>query len=199
MIPPIKQKKDTLRSQYKEIRKALPKEEKEARDLAVCNIAKNLASFRFSEYVLLYAALPDEISLTCLAAEALRRGKKILYPRCCKEERTMTYHFVSSPDELYPDSYGICEPSPDSPALDIKKLSGNAVCFVPGLLFDREGYRLGYGGGYYDRFLSEFRGNRIGVIYSDFIIDEVPRGRYDLQMDALLTENNVINVNKGLK
>ena len=191
MTIPIKQEKDALRKKFKEIRHSIPAEEKEAKDRAICDFAKNLASFRFAEYVLLYAAVPDEISLDALALEALRRNKKIYYPRCNISERTMTYHEVKSPDELSPDSYGIREPSPASPVFDPEKAEGSAVCFVPGLLFDRDGYRLGYGGGYYDRFLSEFRGNRVGVIYTDFIVEDVPRGRFDLRMDILLTENNV--------
>ena len=65
------------------------------------------------------------------------------------------------------------------------------VCFVPGLVYDKAGYRLGYGKGFYDRYLSSFTGCTIGVVYSDYILPEVPRGRFDMSVDILLTEKGV--------
>ena len=187
-----KQEKDALRKEYKEKRKALPKEEKERRDAGICRRAASLAVFRFAKYVLLYDATESEISLSPLAREALARGKVLAYPRCDTESRTMTFHTVSSPDELVPDAYGIKAPRADAPVFAPGKYAGSAVCFVPGLVFDRGGFRLGYGKGYYDRFLSSFPGSSVGVIYSDFLVPRLPRGRYDRNTDILLTEQNVI-------
>ncbi len=189
-----KQEKDALRKEYKEKRRALPKEEKERRDMEICRRAASLAVFRFAQYVLLYDATECEISLSPLAREALARGKKLAYPRCDTESHTVTFHTVASLDELIPDAYGIKAPPPDAPVFDPGKGAGNAVCFVPGLVFDRSGFRLGYGKGYYDRFLSSFSGSRVGVIYSDFLVPRLPRGRYDRNTDILLTEQNVIIV-----
>ena len=70
-------------------------------------------------------------------------------------------------------------------------MTGGAVCFVPGLVYDRSGYRLGYGKGFYDRYLSAFTGGKIGVVYSDYVIGSVPRGRYDVTVDILLTEKGM--------
>lgn len=194
MIPPVKQRKDLLRREYKAKRRSIPPEEKLRRDREICRYAQLLASFRYAEYVLLYDAMPDEISVTEIAYAALEKGKKIAYPRCNTENCTMTYHIVSSPEELVPDAYGIREPLPSAPVFPSEFPPGNALCFVPGLLFDRDGFRLGYGKGYYDRFLSSFPGSRIGVIYTDFIVPSVPRGRFDVKMDILLTEKNVRNI-----
>ncbi len=193
MSPSLKTEKDDLRRIYKEKRRAIPDAEKLRRDSDICRYAASLASFRYARYVLLYDALPDEISLTALAQEALKRGKIIAYPLCDTENCTMTFRTVSSPDELSVSSYGIREPSPDAPLFSLSQ-SGDAVCFVPGLVFDKSGYRLGYGKGYYDRFISSFAGNVIGVIYSDFIVPSVPRGRYDTAVGVLLTENNTVNI-----
>ena len=103
----------------------------------------------------------------------------------------MRYHIVTSLDELYPDSYGILEPPPGNPVYDPETDLGSAVCFVPGLVYDKAGFRLGYGKGFYDRYLSAFSGCTIGVVYSDYILREVPRGRYDVSVDILLTEKGV--------
>ncbi len=187
----IKKQKDDIREEYKALRGLMSPEEKEKRDSAICAAAERLVSFKYAEYVLLYAAQSDEIDMTALANIALERGKKVLFPRCDKKTHTMKYHTVSSLDELQPDAYGIAEPPETNPVYDAEVDIGGAVCFVPGLVYDKAGYRLGYGKGFYDRYLSSFSGCTIGVIYSDYILPEVPRGRFDVSVDILLTEKGV--------
>lgn len=172
-------------------------EEKKRRDDAIVRAAESLVSFRGAEYVLLYAATEDEINIDALARYAAERGKKIAFPRCNTESYTMKFHFVDSIDQLSPDSYGIREPQPTCPVFDVSVHRNSSICFVPGLVFDRSGYRVGYGKGYYDRFLSDFKGSRVGVVYSDFIVDSVPRGRYDTRVDILLSEKNVKVTDEG--
>ena len=103
----------------------------------------------------------------------------------------MKYHIVTSLDQLSPDSYGIKEPSEELPVYDPENDTGSAICFVPGLVYDKAGYRVGYGKGFYDRFLSSFKGSSVGVVYSDFILPKVPRGRFDMKVDILLSEKGV--------
>ena len=170
----IKKQKDDIREEYKKKRLEMPMEERARRDDAICQVAQGLVSFRYAEFVLLYAACDGEIDVDAIARIALEKGKKICFPRCDKKTHTMTYHIVSSLDELSPDSYGILEPAPDAPLYDNHTEKGSAVCFVPGLVYDKAGYRLGYGKGFYDRYLPE-----------------VPRGRFDMSVDILLTEKGV--------
>jgi 5-formyltetrahydrofolate cyclo-ligase len=165
--------------------------EKKRRDDAICRAAISLVSFRYAEYVLLYAATENEINVREIAEVALARGKKIAFPRCDKESHTMQYHIVSSLDELAKDNYGILEPPPENPIYDPEKDLGSAICFVPGLVYDKAGYRLGYGKGFYDRYLSHFSGCTLGVVYSDYILPTVPRGRFDVSVNILLTEKGV--------
>ncbi|MBR6807416.1 MAG: 5-formyltetrahydrofolate cyclo-ligase [Clostridia bacterium] len=191
----IKKDKDELREKYLAARAAMDPSVKEERDSRICTAAVGLVSFRYAEYVLMYAPLDNEIDVMPIAEAAWKSGKKVAFPRCDKATHTMKYHMVSSCDELTRDSYGIREPSPAAPVYD-PEWAGSAVCFVPGLLYDKAGYRLGYGKGFYDRYLSEFKGSRIGVVYSDYIMPTVPRGRFDVSVDILLTENGVKTVKK---
>lgn len=188
---PVREKKNAIREEYKARRRSMDKELRCARDAKICEHAMGLVSFRFAEYVLLYAALEDEIDVYEIARVALERGKKIAFPRCRKEDHTMKYHIVESLDQLSPDSYGILEPSEDLPVYDPENDAGSAICFVPGLVYDKAGFRVGYGKGFYDRFLSSFKGSSVGVVYSDFILPEVPRGRFDVSVDILLSEKGV--------
>jgi 5-formyltetrahydrofolate cyclo-ligase len=187
----IRKIKDEIRAEYSARRASMDPAEKKRRDDAICRAATALASFRYAEYVLLYAATENEIQIRAIAEEALARGKKIAFPRCDKEAHTMQYHIVSSLDELAQDSYGILEPPPTNPIYHPENDLGSAVCFVPGLVYDKAGYRLGYGKGFYDRYLSHFSGCTLGVVYSDYILPTVPRGRFDVSVDILLTEKGV--------
>ncbi|MBQ7474668.1 MAG: 5-formyltetrahydrofolate cyclo-ligase [Clostridia bacterium] len=187
----VKKEKDDLREKYIAKRREMDKAEKERRDAAISNAAKGLVSFRYAEYVLLYAATENEIDVSDIARFAWEQGKKVAFPRCDTADHTMEYHIVGSLDELKVDSYGIREPSADAPVFRQSETTASAVCFVPGLVYDRSGYRLGYGKGFYDRYLSAFPGCKIGVVYSDYVIGSVPRGRYDVTVDILLTEKGV--------
>ena len=193
----IKKQKDDIREEYKQRRVEMPMEERHRRDEAICHVAEGLVSFRYAEYVLLYAATEGEIDVNAIAELALEKGKKVCFPRCDKKTHTMTYHIVNSLDELAVDSYGILEPAEDAPIYEPEKDTGAAVCFVPGLVYDKAGYRLGYGKGFYDRYLSAFSGCTIGVVYSDYILPVVPRGRFDVSVDILLTEKGVKITKQG--
>ncbi len=186
-----REKSKELRASYIEMRSRIPLPEKEEMDARICQYALNLAGFRFSNVVLLYAPIKGEIDLTAFAKEALARGKKIAFPRCNTADHTMTYHFIDDLSLLSPGAMGIPEPPQDAPVYDPAADPREAVCFIPALIYDEGGYRVGYGGGYYDRYLRHFRGSKIGVVYSDFIEKKVPRGRFDIRADIMLTEKNV--------
>ena len=189
----IKELKRTIRDQYRAARRAIPPEKKAEADARICSRFLSLAAYRYSGTVLLFAPLDDEIDVMPIAQAALDAGKTVAFPRCHREERTITFHAVGSPSELSPDNYGIREPAAGLPALDVN--ASGTICLIPALVYDREGYRIGYGGGYYDRFLNDFQGAKIGPIYGDFIVDRLPRGRYDAPVDTMLTEKGVITLN----
>jgi len=190
-VNPTREKKNAIRAEYKALRREMDSAVRLERDKKICEFATGLVSYRFAEYVLLYAAMEDEINIYEVASTALKQGKKVAFPRCNKEEHTMNYHIIESLDQLSPDSYGICEPPEDVPVYDPETDTGSAVCFVPGLVYDKAGYRVGYGKGFYDRFLSSFKGSSVGIVYSDFIMPKVPRGRFDMKVDILLSEKGV--------
>lgn len=188
----LKKLKDETRKIFLEKRASMDPSLKKARDKKVCSCALSLASYRYADCVLMYAALDDEIDIMPVAEDALKKGKKVAFPRCNREEHTMDFHFVTSLEELKVDSYGIREPSADLPVFNASEHNGGVICFVPGLIYDKKGYRLGYGKGFYDRYLSGLQGNIIGVVYSDFIVPTVPIGKYDVSLNILLTEKGVV-------
>lgn len=186
-----REKSKELRAQYIEKRRSVPSDLKTEMDAKITKSALNLASFLFSKVVLLYAPIRGEIDLLPFAREAMARGKKVAFPRCNTADHTMTYHFIDDLSELIPGAMNIPEPPADAPIYDPETDLREAVCFIPALIYDEGGYRVGYGGGYYDRYLRRFSGSKVGVVYSDFMVKRVPRGRFDVKCDIMLTEKNV--------
>ena len=183
-----KELKNALRARYKQVRAEMSELERSDRDARICAAVTSLASYRFAKTVLMYAPTAGEIDVSPIALHAISVGKRIAYPLCNVDEHTMVFKPVSSPDQLVQGSYSIPEPSDSAETLtDLSE----SICLVPGLVFDREGYRVGYGKGYYDRFLSTYKQTKLGIVYSDFILDAVPRGRYDRHVDILVTERGI--------
>ena len=162
----------------------------------MCRTFLSLASFRYAETVLTYAPLKYELDLSAIAKAALEKGKKVAFPRCEKDTPKMVFRYVEDPGILRPDTFGIREPPSDAP-LYVPSHSTNDVCIIPALAYDLTGCRLGYGKGYYDRYLPAFGGAKIGFALSDFIEERLPRGRYDLSVDIIITEKGVVSVNEA--
>ena len=190
-ITPIKRAKDIIRQESSARRDALSIEERASRSARICEFAEGLVSFRHADIVLLYAPIKSEIDVMPIAVSALEKGKKVAFPRCDKETRTMKFHFITSFDDFEIGAYGIREPKEELPIFDPKDPQGVAVCFLPGLAFDAYGYRLGYGKGYYDKFLNSYSGCTIGVTYTELIGDPLPKGKFDIPCNIMLTEKGV--------
>jgi len=190
-MTPIKREKDAIRKEFSKKRDEIDIKEREARSNKICTLAESLVSFRHADIILMYAPIKSEIDVMPIFREAIAKGKKVAFPRCNVEERTMKFHFVTSEDDLSPCAYGIREPREDLPVYDPESTKGVAICYVPGLAFDVYGYRLGYGKGYYDKFMHKFNGCTIGLVYSEFVVNALPKGRFDCHCDIMLTEKGI--------
>ena len=192
MMPPIKTQKTEIRLEYLQKRRAIAPEEKKLRDEKIAKLFLSSITYRYSRAVLLYAALEDEIDISDIAKAALASGKTVAYPKCNSADNTMEYRIIKSLDDLAPGTFDILEPRDECPVYDAARAQADhAVCIVPGVVFDTQGYRIGYGRGFYDRFLNGFAGVKVGLVYSDFILKTIPRGRFDLACDVMVSEKGV--------
>jgi len=139
-----------------------------------------------------YAAVRGEVDPFPLMAALANQGHALCLPQTTGDE--LVFRAWRPGDPLVIGRYNI--PEPDSKA---RERSPNLV-LVPLLAFDRHGYRLGYGGGYYDRYLSEHRGRSalraIGIAFAGQEVDELPREATDQRLDAVVTEERVIRFTK---
>ncbi len=190
-MTPIKKEKDAIRKACAERRNAMTSEEHKQFDAKIIETAKALVSFRHADIILLYAPIKSEIDVMPIFDLAKQKGKRVAFPKCNTEERTMKFHFVDSIEELEPCAYGIREPKEEAPVYDPETTQGSALCFVPGLAFDVYGYRLGYGKGYYDKFMNKFAGSCVGVAYTHQILPNLPKGKFDKHCDIMITEKGI--------
>lgn len=157
-------------------------------DAELCRRICELDEFSECETVLLYYPVGRETNVLPIMSAALERGKRVAFPRCDKATHRMTFYYVSSSDELTVGAYGIPEPTTSLPYGGER-----SVCILPALAFDRERNRLGYGGGYYDRFLADYRGVSIAPVREGFLSDStLPTDEYDQKCDLLVTPEEVL-------
>ncbi|MDL4841544.1 5-formyltetrahydrofolate cyclo-ligase [Aquibacillus rhizosphaerae] len=117
---------------------------------------------------------------------AWSHGKKVCIPKCYPTYGKLVFFELQSFDELEVGFSNLHEPIPD----DNRKINKDKidVMIVPGLVFDRKGYRIGYGGGYYDRYLNNFKGITLSLACSFQIVDTVPREPFDIPVNYLISE-----------
>lgn len=183
----IKEQKDSLRKKILSERSAIVDPERTEYQESIISRFLSLASYRFADTVLLYYPIKGEVDMLSVTASALKAGKKVAFPRCDSKNFTMTYHLISSVDDLDGGAYGIPEPTPSLP-IYTPSPEKNDLIVVPAVCFDKEGYRIGYGRGYYDRYLCSFGGTSVGVTFHKLLQSSLPRGRFDRRVDILLTE-----------
>lgn len=187
------QNKNELRQKYRALRDNFGEEFiKKASDGACENIAK-IEFFIKADTVLLYYPIKNEISPLPLFELCLKMGKTVGFPVCQSENSTIIFKKANTLDNLSPQSFGLFEPNDDCEIIIPTK---NTLCLVPALLFSRDGHRLGYGKGYYDRFLNSFEGISAGLSYSMLLCDTLPHETHDIPLDMIITESEVLNFAK---
>ena len=175
-----------LREQYKRLRRNMPREIQDAYDETIARRVAALWQYKRCRMLLTYVSTAIEVDTRRIIERALADGKQVAVPRCVPGTRTMEFYAISSLQELRPGSFGVLEPEPDPKKLWTDFSEG--LCLVPALCYDWKGFRLGYGKGYYDRFLAGFEGNMVGLCYSECVRHKLPHGRYDRPVELLVTE-----------
>lgn len=187
LLNDIRPLKAALREKYRNIRTSMTEEEKNSYDTAIAQQVRRLWQYKKNNTLLVYVSTPIEVDTFRIINQALEDGKKVAVPRCVDGTRNMEFYYIRSTDDLVPGSFGVLEPVPEKTELMTDYTRG--LCIVPAFSYDWSGFRLGYGKGYYDRFLSRFEGNIVGICYSSCVQRSLPHGRYDRPVELLVTEN----------
>lgn len=148
-----------------------------------------LPEFTNAESVILYYPIKNEADPTGLIDICRGLGKKVAFPKSNINDFSLDFFCISSKNDLSVGAFNIPEPNEF-----LERLCPNerTLCIVPALLYSKDGHRLGYGKGFYDRFLSRFTGKSVGFALNAFVTELLPFDMYDEKLDIIVTESNII-------
>ena len=183
----IRNDKREIRKVNKQKRTEVDKTVKAELDRKICEYIINSVSFKYADTVLMFCPTDEEINILPVFEEAVKLGKKVAFPKCYGKG-IMKFYYVSELSHLKEGKYGIKAPDEGVEF----ETSIHPLCIVPCLAATKSGTRLGYGGGFYDRFLHKFEGISMCVQYDEFVTEDLPQEkRYDKKFDILVSESGV--------
>ena len=166
----------------------------EEKSQTICNTLLQEPSIKEGKTIALTISVFPEVDTRGIISELWAMGKRVVVPKCDHNTKQMLFFNLTTFDELVPAPMGLFEPNPlITSSIKYKQID---VCIVPGIVFDQQGYRIGYGGGYYDRFLPHFNGKKISIAFNEQLVNEVPYELHDIPIDLLITNQRRISFAK---
>ncbi len=151
----------------------------------------DMPAYQLARCIACYVSIKNEVDTRTVIEKTMGSGKQVGVP-VTRKDGDMDFQAIAGLSDLRPVHYGLREPVAD-PQMVLLPHTIDLI-LVPGIAFDRRGHRIGSGGGYYDRFLVRTEAVRIGLSYGFQIIDRVPAEPYDVKMDLIITEDEVIKI-----
>lgn len=185
--------KNFLRKRMRKIRRQMSADESRERSRLICERVEEFIYKKKLKSIMVFVSMKNEVNTRSLIDRLIDQNKIVLAPVMDDvTKELLPYRLTDHENELIRNDYGIYEPHPKVcepfPAEQIE------LVLVPGLAFDRDGYRIGYGGGYYDRFLKKCpQGFWMGVAYENQLIGYIPHEEWDVPVDMISTEKRLID------
>ena len=180
--------KEQLRKELKKKRGQVSKKQREVWNQAIRAHLFGLSAYTDARKVMVYLSFGWEIDTWAIVENLQKQGKEVYVPVVQRQPKQLIARGYTSREDLIPAVFGILEPGPQASTVHPLELD---LVIVPGLAFSAQGFRIGYGGGYYDRFLTTTNANSVGLVYHSFIRD-VPADSWDQAVDFLVTEEGVL-------
>lgn len=180
--------KRVLRKRIKKKIANLPDEYCRRADEQICRYAVSLPEFEEAGTVFCYVGTAEEIDTGFILKKALEEGKRLGVPRCVSKGIMKVYE-IRSLDELEEGHYGIMEPGEGCRCIEPEEIE---LAFVPCLTCSRDGMRLGYGGGYYDRYLEQTQCVKVVLCRKKLMEEDIPTEEHDKKMDIVISEEEIL-------
>lgn len=179
--------KNQLREKYRQVRSSINENNRALYNRIIAENLFSLDLYKKSSIIYSYVSAKGEADTLGIISTAIKEGKKVAVPKCVPNTCLIEFYFIKSLKDLQKGAFNILEPNPSicEKVIDFS----HGICIVPAIAFDKKGFRLGYGKGYYDRFLSRFRGTSIGICYNKCVLDVCPHDYYDQKVNILITED----------
>ncbi|MBY8912963.1 5-formyltetrahydrofolate cyclo-ligase [Bacillus sp. YC2] len=182
--------KAQIRKKIKTKLSDITESEREAKSLIIREKLFSLKEWEQARMIAITISRGLEIPTRPIIEQAWKEGKQVCIPKCSPGTGAMQFRTFSSNDQLETVYAGLSEPIV-SRTEEVKQKDIDLV-IVPGVGFDREGFRIGYGGGYYDRFLAGYNGPAVSLLFACQLTNDIPRMPHDIPVDILLTECETI-------
>jgi len=182
-----KEEKQRLRRVIRAEEQQLSAKYKAASSAAICRHIMAMPEYRDAETVFCFVGRAHEIDTSSLLEAILAAGKRLCIPLCV-DKGIMELRQITDLEQLVPGSYGIQEPPADAPTVSVDEVD---LSIIPCLTCDHGGRRLGFGGGYYDRFLSVYRSAAVMVCRERLIREELPVEPHDMPIPWVVTERGL--------
>jgi 5-formyltetrahydrofolate cyclo-ligase len=189
--------KDIIRRDILTRRSTQKGDVKQPKDEAIKKRLMELPEYKSAKTILFYVSVRGEVRTYDMISESLTKGKKILVPLADVKNKKLLLSELDNLNDLSPGSFGIPEPK-HLHQMDIKSVD---LVIVPGIAFDKYGNRVGYGTGFYDRFLKKIsKGVPVIALGYDFqLVHEIPSNKMDVKVHKIVTEKGVVNCAKFQK
>ena len=179
--------KGTIRKEILSIRnKMLPADVKSA-GIIIANKFFDSEEFKKAEELLIYTSYNNEVDTYAIIKKSFEDNKKIAVPKVI-DNGIMNFYYINSVNDLQPGYKGIMEPITNELLVSIHD---NTLMVCPGAVFDKNLNRIGYGGGYYDRYMSNKKLFKIGLAYEFQIVESISVEEHDVKVDKIITEKRI--------
>lgn len=186
----VRQQKQELRNKVLKQRKEYPEKDWRDRSEKIVHQILNSETYHQADTVHTYVSMNErrEVWTDPLIRKLIEDKKRVVVPVVNFTEGTLSHSLIHSLEELETNHWGVREPKSMNP-VDISELD---MIVIPMAAADRKRNRLGYGKGFYDRFLDQASASKIGLTFQDFLFDEIPVDEFDIKLDIIITEEEVI-------
>lgn len=181
--------KKIIRNKLLSLREQLKPEEITEYSQRICQKVLSLKEYIDAKNILLYSNHKNEVNTEKIFINASLDNKKVYYPKVISDDGLMDFFRIMDSKDFIPGYKGIKEPKGDTERFEVK--DDFSMIIVPGTGFDTKLYRIGYGKGYYDRYLFDKNIIKVGICFDCQITDSLPIDRYDIRMDYVITESKI--------
>lgn len=182
--------KKRLRAQMKERLSAIDETQIKNKSAAIHESLLYHPFWKQSRTLGITLSTKHEIDTRALIEQAWSASKQVVAPKCLPKSKTLDFRQITAFHQLEAVFHGLMEPVVDMTRhVDPSNID---LIVVPGLCFDERGFRIGYGGGYYDRLLSDYKGIKLAMAYDEQLIKKVPDEKFDVPVDVIFTPTQVI-------
>ncbi|PFK45841.1 5-formyltetrahydrofolate cyclo-ligase [Bacillus cereus] len=190
----MKEEKVRLRKKIVGQMNSLPKEQHKTLSEQIVFSLYEQKEWKDAQTIGITLSMENEVNTYAIIEQAWREGKRVAVPKCNRETRTMTFRQITNFDQLETVYMNLREPIP---ALTVEvEANGIELLFVPGVAYTRRGERIGYGGGYYDRYLVEYEGKTLSLAFDFQMVNYIPTESFDQNVQKIITEKETIVQNE---